>query len=294
MQSLIARRRATLVRDPAPSKWKYRYQRMMLTPGMRPLVRIGTPLCLIAALSLSWYSHQENRDLLTQKWADAKAQFQQRPEFMVSQLAVTGAEGELGQQVAAALPIDFPVSSFDLNLEGMRQHVEALDGVRAARVRVGEAGALQVDVTPRVPVALWRDGETLRLIDADGVEAGQIVSRGDRLDLPLIAGKGAQDHIAEALSLYQAARPIAARVRGLVRVGERRWDIVLDREQRILLPTENPRAAVDRVIVLHQVQDMLDRDVAAVDMRNANRPTLRMNKEAADALRRVSQTEADE
>ena len=39
---------------------------------------------------------------------------------------------------------------------------------------------------------------------------------------------------------------------------------------------------------LQQANDLLDRDVAVVDMRNADRPTLRMNKEAADALRRVS------
>lgn len=293
MQSLIARRRATLVRDPAPSKWRYRYQRMMLTPGVRTLVRVGVPFSLIVALSVNWYSHDENRTLLATKWQDYKSQFQHRPEFMISELAVTGTEGGLTKDVIAALPIEFPVSSFDLNLEGMRQHVEALAGVRAARVRVGEAGALQVDVTPRVPVALWRDRDTLRLIDAEGVTAGVLAARVDRLDLPLIAGDGAQDHIAEALALYRAARPIAPRIRGLVRMGERRWDIVLDREQRILLPTEAPLAAVDRVIVLHQAQDMLDRDVAIVDMRSTQRPTLRMNKEATDALRRVSQTEAE-
>ena len=292
MRSLISRNRVG--RDPAPSKWRYRYQRMMLTPGVRGLVRIGVPIALITVLSVNWYSHTENRELLATKWAETKSKFQHRPEFMVSELNVTGAEGLLKDLVTAALPIEFPVSSFDLNLEGMRQHVEALNGVRAARVRVGEAGALHVDVTPRVAVALWRDQDTLRLIDAEGIVAGAVEARADRLELPLIAGDGAEQNIAEALALFQAARPIAPRIRGLVRMGERRWDIVLDRDQRILLPTENPRAAVDRVIVLHQAQDMLDRDVAVVDMRNSNRPTLRMNKEAADALRRVSQTEADQ
>lgn len=295
MQSLIARRRKTrALRDPAPSKWKYRYQRMMLTPGVRTLVRIGVPLCLITALSVNWYSHPENRTLVATKWAEAKAQFQHRPEFMVTELAVIGTEGALRDEVLAVLPIEFPVSSFDLNLEGMRQHVEALDGVRAARVRVGEAGALQVDVTPRVAVALWRSGGTLTLIDAEGVVAGGVGARADRIDLPLIAGEGAQENIAQALELFAAAKPIAPRIRGLVRMGERRWDLVLDRDQRILLPAEDPRAAIDRVIVLHQAQDMLDRDVAIVDMRNPNRPTLRMNKEAADALRRMRHTEVDE
>jgi cell division protein FtsQ len=64
--------------------------------------------------------------------------------------------------------------------------------------------------------------------------------------------------------------------------------MVLDRDQRLLLPGGRPVPAVDRVIALNQAQDMLNRDVAIVDMRNAARPTLRMNEEAADAMRRVS------
>ena len=153
---------------------------------------------------------------------------------------------------------------------------------------------LNVDITPRTPVAVWRDGGVLRLLDEEGTFAGFVETRADRLDLPLIAGQGAQAHIAEALALFRDAKPIGSRLRGLVRMGERRWDVVLDRDQRILLPGENPVAALDRVIVLHQARDMLDRDVAVVDMRNGNRPTLRMNKEAADAFRRVSYNEADE
>ena len=175
----------------------------------------------------------------------------------------------------------------------MRGTVEALDAVRSVQVRVGDAGVLTVDITPRTPVALWRDGLNLRLLDEDGRFAGSVATRADRLDLPLIAGDGAQTHIREALVLFRDAEPIAKRLRGLVRVGERRWDVVLDRDQRILLPSENPVAALDRVIALHQARDMLGRDVAVVDMRNGNRPTLRMNKEAADAFRRASHTEAE-
>jgi cell division protein FtsQ len=293
MRPLSAPRRRALPRDPAPSKWKYRYQRMMLTPGFRGLIRVGVPLALVTIISVSWYSHDANREMAAAKILEMKQGVQQRPEFMVASLGVTGADEVLTAIVLDQLPVAFPVSSFDLDLEAMRTTVEALDAVRSARVRVGDAGVLNVEITPRAPVALWRDGPNLRLLDEDGTFAGFVATRGDRLDLPRIAGKGAQTHIDEALALFLDAKPIAERVRGLVRMGERRWDVVLDRDQRIMLPGENPVAALDRVIVLHQARDMLDRDVAVVDMRNGNRPTLRMNKEAADAFRRASHTEAD-
>lgn len=294
MQPMSAPKRPrALPRDPAPSKWKYRYQRWMLTPGVRGLIRVGVPVALIAAISASWYSHADNKVLVATTYAEMKASVQQRPEFMITEMAVLGVPDDLVATVAQILPMTFPVSSFELDLEMMRKRVEALDGVRSARVRVGDAGKLEVDITQRVPVAVWRDGDLLRLIDEEGVFAGFIETRADRLDLPLIAGDGAKDNIGEALALFRNAKPVQERVRGLVRMGERRWDVVLDRDQRILLPAEGPVAALDRVIVLHEARDLLDRDVAVVDMRNGNRPTLRVNKEAAGALHRAGQIEAD-
>ena len=96
----------------------------------------------------------------------------------------------------------------------------------------------------------------------------------------------------EALDLVRAAGPLGARMRGLVRVGERRWDVVLDREQRILLPEEAPVQALERVIALGQVHDMLERDLAVVDMRLAARPTIRMNEAAVAQWRELQATSA--
>lgn len=290
MRSLNGFRRPQAIRDPAPSKWGYRYQRLMLTPGFRGTVRIGVPLALIAIIGTTWFSNDANRTMITAKYTNFKASLQQRPEFMISEMNVTGGDQQIATDIATVLPLEFPLSSFDLDLEAARNTVEALYAVKSARVRVGEAGALDIHVTPRVAVALWRDGEKLRMLDADGIFAGVIDTRGVRRDLPLIAGDGAEEHIAEALTLFQTARPVGDRVRGLVRMGERRWDMVMDRGQRILLPEDNPFAALDRVIALQQAQDLLARDVATIDMRNANRPTIKMTDAAANALRRVSDT----
>ncbi|WP_342076195.1 cell division protein FtsQ/DivIB [Yoonia sp. SS1-5] len=292
MRSLIRRRvAAEAPRDPAPSRLSYRLERLMLTPGFRGFVRIGVPLILIAVIATSYFSKAENRNALAARIDAAKQEFQARPQFMVRAMSVSGADPVLTSDVIRLLPLAFPVSSFDLDLEGMRQTVEALAPVKSASVRVGQDGALEIRVTPRQPSALWRDGQTLRLIDADGVEAGVVGARADRLDLPLIAGDGAEQNIAEALSLYAGAGPMRDRIRGLVRMGERRWDIVLDRDQRILLPAEDPVAAFNRIVALNEAQDMLKRDVVVVDMRNAQRPTLRMSEEAALALRRGAEIE---
>lgn len=288
MRSLIRRQSSDAVpHDPAPSKLGYRFQRLMLTPGVRAALRIGVPILLIAAIALSWYSKPQNRAAFVTAVAETKEGFQQRPQFMVQAMNVTGADVATMADVVPLLPETFPVSSFDLDLETIRTSIEALDQIKSASVRVGQAGALEVRLTPRVPVAIWRDLGTLRLIDAEGVLSGTLAARAERLDLPLIAGDGAEENIQEALALFAGSGPLLERVRGLVRMGERRWDLVLDRDQRILLPADGAVAALDRVIALNDAQDMLSRDVVVVDMRKADRPTLRMSADAIMSLRRA-------
>ena len=280
-------------RDPAPTRWNYRYQRLMLTPLFRAGVRTGLPVLLIGLITLGWFSNDGNRTMLTTKISDWTEAFQNRPAFMVASMQVTGADIDLTAAILTDLKLTFPLSSFDIDLDGIRTSVIAYAAVKDATVGVQPGGTLQIAVTQREPVAIWRYQDDLWLIDDEGVTTGLLTARGDRGDLPLIAGDGAKEYIAEALALFQAAGPIEGRVRGLVRMSERRWDLILDRDQRILLPHDNPIAALQRVMALNEAQDMLDRDVITVDMRNAARPTIRLSQPAVAILRNTSATQVE-
>src|SRR5690606_6967422 len=89
----------------------------------------------------------------------------------------------------------------------------------------------------------------------------------------------------EALSLFRAVPDLRPRLRAFVRVGQRRWDVVLDRDLRIMLPERGAEAALARVMALHYGEELLDRDLAAIDMRLGARPTLRLTPDALDILR---------
>ncbi len=274
-------------RDPAPSRLRYRLQRWMLTPGIRHGMRIGIPLALIVAGVAGYLADQGRRDGLVQFVADLRASIEERPEFMVELMAIDGAGPTLAQEIRDAVPLEFPASSFDLDLEAIRATIAGLDPVQSVRLRIRPGGVLQVDVTERVPVIVWRTRAGVSLLDATGAHIYAIPNRTERADLPLIAGEGADGAVDEALALIAAAKPLKARLRGLVRIGERRWDVVLDRNQRILLPPDRPVGALERVIALSEAQDMLERDVAVVDLRLANRPTLRMTSDAVQEWWRI-------
>ena len=282
MRALMRKKPQAGRADPAPSRWAWRLQRLMLTPGIRLALRAGVPFCLTLAAGTWYLSDEERRGAIELAVAETRASIETRPEFMVNLMAVDGAKDELATYIRESLPLDFPVSSFDLDLDAMRDTVSAISAVKSASLRIRPGGVLQIDVEQRKAVALWRNETGLALVDENGIYVAAATSRHARPDLPMLAGEGADAHVVEALELIQAAAPLGERLRGLVRMGERRWDVVLDRNQRILLPALEPMRALERVIALEGAQDILTRDVARVDMRLPRRPTVQMTNEAAE------------
>lgn len=274
-------------RDPAPSRWAYRWHRLWLTPLFRFSVRVVLPVALMAGGVALWLADPGRRDALHSAYAELRAEFQNRPEFMVNLIEIDGASPVLAEAIRVGLALNLPRSSFDIDLAAARARVETFDAVERAELRIQPGGVLQVSVTERVPALVWRAPDGVWLVDAGGHRTGQISARSLRGDLPLIAGQGAERAAPEALALVAAAGPLLPRLRGLVRMGERRWDLVLDREQRILLPAENPVRALERLLALDQAESILARDITAVDLRLDHRPTLRLSAEAAETLRQI-------
>ena len=124
----------------------------------------------------------------------------------------------------------------------------------------------------------------LHLVSSTGELLRSVSQRSDFPHLPLIAGNGATLALGEARELIMTAAPISNRLRGLVRIGERRWDLLLSNNQTIALPEENSELILAQAIVLSMAHDLFERDIILMDFRNPRRPTLRLRSQALVAL----------
>lgn len=282
------------MRDPAPSRVAYRMHRLWLTPLFRLLTRFGAPLVLSLALGLVWLGDGSRSQALTSSLGELRRSVAQRPEFMVKLMAIDGASPAVERLIRDTFPISFPVSSFDLDLEVMQAEIADFDEVESAALRIRPGGVLEVKLSERRPAVIWRSQSGLMLLDASGHPVMPLAHRTMRPDLPVLAGRGAEGAVDEALKLLAAAGPLARRLRGLVYVGKRRWDVVLANAPRLMLPESDPVTALEQIIALDQAQDLLARDITHVDMRNPLRPTLRMAGQAALAMHRIKATELGE
>jgi len=282
-----AQRAAAPARDPSPSKLAYRLHRMWLTPGVRIAVKAGLPALVLAGAIVATFVDESRRLAIAETLRETRLAFENRPEFQVRTLSVHSETPAVARAIAERMALELPVSSFHLDMDDLRARAEALDAVASVSLRIRGGGVLEAAAEERVPVMVWRSRDGLKLVDAEGHRVALLTTRAARPDLPLIAGDGAADAISEARILLAATAPIQNRVRGLVRVGERRWDLVLDRDQRILLPATGALQSLERVLALHAAQDLLSRDIVSVDLRNPSRPTIRLTEAAKEEFRRI-------
>jgi cell division protein FtsQ len=271
--------------DPAPSIWTYRAQRLWLTPVFRRVVRLGLPSFVVILVLSIYIADASRRTAIVETWQSLRASIEGRPEFQVNLMGVHGASDALIDEIRTTLALSFPVSSFDLDLPDLRARIEALPAVARADLRIQGGGYLAVQVTERVPVAIFQTREALTLIDNEGQFVANLGARALDAPLPLIGGDGADLMIHEALALHAAAAPLADQLRGLVRMGERRWDVVLTDDRRILLPETGAAQALDRALALHDATDILGRDILRIDLRDPDRLTVQLTPAAIEALR---------
>jgi cell division protein FtsQ len=263
-------------RDPAPSRLRYRLTRLWLRPGVR---RSSTSGCRSSRRPAALWTLAVELDLRGRAEAAVAAVREaivDRPQFTIARIDIPDVSPELAEQIREAALVTVPVNSLEVNVSAVRERVETLDAVERARVRALASGTLEIRAIERIPVVLWRGPEGLQLLDQQGVRVAEVDSRLRRTDLPLIVGEGAGEHVPEALALLAEAAAVAPRIRGLVRMGERRWDLVLDRDQVVRLPEEAPVEALGRVMALHAGEDLLGRDLTVVDLRDPRRPMLRL------------------
>ncbi len=160
------------------------------------------------------------------------------------------------------------------SLTAARSRIESLSWVESATVERRLPDTIVVSLVERRPFAIWQNKGKFVLIDRTGqVVAGQDVSAFSQL--PLVVGVGAPEAAATLLDALTERPALQSRVVAAVRVGQRRWDLRMTGGIDVMLPEGAVPQALDRLAQLQSTDALLDRPLAAVDLRLPDRLVVR-------------------
>ena len=271
--------------DPAPSRIAYRMMRLMLIPRLRLIFTLGFPSLLIFCATLGLFININVWENISAIKKDLKLAFVERPEFMIKVASIDGSSDELANEIREILPLDFPVSYFDLDIKYLHKVVNEIPAVASAAIKISVGGVLQINVTEKSPAFIWRKDNVMSVIDETGSFIRIANSRIDYPKLPLVIGEAADLAVSEISSLMQANEYFKDHVRAFIRVGERRWDLILENNVRIMLPQREFLAAFDRLMLMNEAGSLLSGRLSNIDMRLVVRPTVRVDTVSVDPLR---------
>ncbi len=187
--------------------------------------------------------------------------------FAVSAIRVTGEKRTPPQAIFAALGFAPGQTIFSTDLWRARQKLLKLDWVSGATVTRRYPDQISVNIVEKIPFALWKSPGGFFVIQRSGaVITNQNLSA--FAHLPVLVGRGAARNGALLIDAVKARRAVAARVRGMQRISDRRWNLVLDDGVVVKLPELGWQKQLD--VLEHLIVDeaILERDVAEIDLRS--------------------------
>lgn len=159
-----------------------------------------------------------------------------------------------------------------VDTHGLREELLELPWVKDARVSRQLPDLMVVNVVERDPHAVLRRADRLMLIDPTGVEL-EPISTGDASEYLLIEGPGAQSQVESLEILLNSAPALKGKVIAAEWVGNRRWNLTFDTQQRLALPQGDDRSAAALISFAQAdgVHRLIGGEVASFDMRNPPR-----------------------
>jgi len=206
--------------------------------------------------------------------------------FAVTEIKISGRDNVDRLAILQALDLKKDRSIFRFDVSEAKRRIERFGWVNSASVSRLLPGTISVKIDERRPMAIWQRDKLFFVIDSEGKPLSD-KKIADYAALPLLVGHGAAKHARALLDELEAQPTIKSMMKAAIRVGDRRWNIQLRNNIRVLLPETRESEALAELVRLETEQGLLSRDVKTIDLRIPDRMTIELGDDAA-AQRKAS------
>lgn len=201
--------------------------------------------------------------------------------FAIEDVKVSGNRETSEIDILERLGLDGTTSLVALDVKEARQKLTELPWVEDVSVRKVYPGTIEIALKEREAFAIWQHGTDLSLIEKNGSVIAPL--RDNKFSsLPLFVGRDAETAAASFADEFDSWPELKSRVKAYIRVAGRRWDLRLENGIVVKLPEHNVPRAMDMLASLDASEQLLERDIAAVDLRLEDRTTVQLTEGALE------------
>jgi cell division protein FtsQ len=228
-----------------------------------------------------WYSNAVSHAY--NKIKHTLIQFTWRNGLAIDAILVDGRDHTPKNEILQALGIQKNSPILELDVQRAQETLEHILWIRSAIVERRLPDTVYIKLEERKPMALWQYNQVMQVLGDDGVPIS-VSSIDPFKNLPMIVGKGAPAHTPHLLQALKKNPSIQELVKSSVRVGERRWNLVLKNGITIRLPEEGIEKALQRLMMLENKHHLVNKNVSVIDLRIPDRLILKLKNKPANPM----------
>lgn len=211
--------------------------------------------------------------------------------MVVTNLMIEGRENVSRDGLKTLLDIEKNQPLLSVDLHEIKDKISQLSWVKYVTVERRYPDTLYVRLVEREPIALWQRGGKLSVVDDEAVVLTEYNIPKFR-KLLVVVGENAPQNTRDLLQILDQVPSIKSRVDAAKWIGDRRWDLTMNNKIIVRLPAENPEESLKRLATLHANDQVLDRPITSIDLRDQNHIVVQTTPGDAGSIDAAQQTGA--
>ncbi len=201
--------------------------------------------------------------------------------FRLQNIFVEGRENADPDLLMALINAEKNMPLFKVKPHQIHEALSGISWIENVSVKRVFPDSLHITLKERRPAALWMHDGRLVVVDRRGYRiTTQDLERFEKL--LIIQGENAPENIGALLDVVTAAPKIYERLDQAIFVGKRRWDLKLNNKIIVNLPEDNIALALQRLVRAHERDEVLDKTIKNIDIRQSDRLIIKAYPGAAN------------
>lgn len=187
--------------------------------------------------------------------------------FEVKNVMVVGRINAPAKEILNIVGINKGDPIFKFDPEYTREQLLKIDWIKKAHVERRLPDTIYIALDERKPLALWKNEESLVLIDDEG---NTLVPEDFKKfkHLLMVSGQGAPKAAPELIGILEGEPAVRQRVDSAIYIEARRWDLKLNDGKIIKLPEYDMGLALGTLALSQQREKIMDRNITYIDLRD--------------------------
>ena len=200
-------------------------------------------------------------------------------EFRIEKIEFDGQEHVQEVLLLKASGLRYKKNIFEVSINNVKNRLEQLSWIKSVSVQRKLPNKFYIRVSERVPIAIYQSDYKLHLLDIDG-KILENDGLGNFDNLPIIVGKGAEKSARHFLYVLGKFPRIQNQLVFAVFVGERRWNMKINKGITVKLPEKNLGYAMQILDEIADENGFFHKDVQEIDLRILDRVIVKKRVDA--------------